>query len=158
MSMLNPFSQNFGRRLDNLKLSRHRYHLPLWRAPSESDLLRRLVLQWEHKRQKYGFAECGKRALARKLGCSQTWVQKLCREYRQAPERLQRIVLRKGMASFEQLLGAQEQTRQMRERGQLRKRIRWHTRHTVRKHWEAMKYPGLKKSHWKAWDGGKWAK
>jgi|SRR5882672_2595561 len=97
-----------------------------WRCHSESDLIRRLTWQWEHKRAKYGFSDGSKRGLARRLGVSQTWVQKLCREYRQEPGKLQIIVLRRGMATIDELRMAKESTQQMRSRGQLRRRIRWH--------------------------------
>ena len=112
--------------MENLSLARLKSPwLRPWRCPSETDLIRRLAWQWEHKRQKYGFGECSKRGLARRLGVSQTWVQKLCREYRRDPQRLQTIAARQGVACIEQLAQAQEQTRQLRGRGQLRRRIRW---------------------------------
>ncbi len=54
------------------------------------------------------------RALARKLGCSQTWVQRLLREVRANPDKLQREVLRRGLATMELLSMAQEKSREMR--------------------------------------------
>lgn len=111
--------------LENLRKSRHFSRLPLWRSTKESDLIARLVFQWEHAKQKQGFAPCGKRALAKKLGTSQTWVQKLCKRFRQRPDVLQRIVLTKGMASMEQLAPAIEETYRLREAGKLRRKIRW---------------------------------
>jgi len=116
-----------------------------WRCSKESDLIRRLTWQWEHRRAKYGSPDGSKRGLARRLGVSQTWVQKLCREYRQEPDKLQVIVLRRGMATIEELHESQMRTEQMRSRGELRRRIRWHKRRKVDS-WARAK---LRASQWK---------
>lgn len=60
------------------------------------------------------------RAVARWLGVSHTYVQKLVRKFRADPDRMRRIQAGLGPATFEQLNRAREFTRQDRERGLLR--------------------------------------
>ena len=116
----------YERALENLSKGRFFRVLLLWRCPGETDVIRRLVWQFEHKRLKYGFPESSKRALARQLGVSHTWVQRLCGEYRADPSRLQITALRRGVACMEQLREAQRETARQRQGGGiLRKRISW---------------------------------
>src|SRR5215472_18926197 len=64
-----------------------------WRAPkplrcnSESCVIRRLVWQWHHDRSPRKWSA---RAVARALGASHTYVQKLVREFVEQPDRILR--------------------------------------------------------------------
>jgi hypothetical protein len=116
-----------------------------WRSDQESRVIRRLVWQWFMYR---GPDKWSGRAVARCLGVSHTWIQKLVREFVTDPSKVLRqlgpVVRGYGMASisanghlqlpygrnpatFEQLRQAQEQTQRMRERGWLRSPRRWKT-------------------------------
>jgi hypothetical protein len=64
------------------------------------------------------------RAVARRLGVSHTYVQKLVRRFVADPGRQQRGMVSE-LATFEQLSRAQEETRHQRERGWLRPPRRW---------------------------------
>ncbi len=91
-----------------------------WRSNEESRLVRLLVWQEWWNSQKYQTRAPSGRALARKFGCSHTWVQRLLREVRANPDKLQREVRLRGLATMEQLRMAQEKTRELRARGELR--------------------------------------
>jgi hypothetical protein len=56
---------------------------------------------------------------AKQLGISHTWLQKVVREFKTDPSKLRRIEAY-GYPTLEQLSRAQEYTRRMRERGELR--------------------------------------
>ncbi len=91
-----------------------------WRCSEESRLIRLLVWQVWWNAQKYQIRASSGRALARKLGVSHTWVQRLLREVRANPEKLQREVRLRGLATMELLSMAQEKSRELRGRGELR--------------------------------------
>ena len=63
--------------------------------------------------------------VARLLGVSHTWVNKLVKRFEADPERMRRKMRAFAPASFEKLERAREETRRERERGLLREPIRW---------------------------------
>jgi len=63
--------------------------------------------------------------VARFLGVSHTWVNKLVRRFEADPERMRRKMRAFAPATFEKLERAREETREQRERGWLRGPIRW---------------------------------
>lgn len=104
----------------------------LWRSLAESQTIQRLVWQWYIDQG----PRCSRRELARRIGVSHTWVQKLVREFAAywpvpllegffADGRLQMPRDRYPLATFEQLRAAQWETQKLRERGLLRGPRRW---------------------------------
>jgi biotin operon repressor len=79
-------------------------------------MIRRYVLLWLTCRDA---SRPSGRDWARQLGISHTWLQKLVREFRRDPNKVRRIEAY-GYPTLEQLGRAQEHTRKMRERGELR--------------------------------------
>jgi hypothetical protein len=63
--------------------------------------------------------------VARFLGVSHTWVNKLVKRFEADPDRMRRKMAAFAPASFEKLERAREETRRQRERGWLREPIRW---------------------------------
>ena len=63
--------------------------------------------------------------VARFLGVSHTWVNKLVKRFEADPDRMRRKMRAFAPASFEKLERAREETRRERERGWLRGPIRW---------------------------------
>ena len=114
------------RAIENLRTSRYFGRLQPWRSRLESELIKRLVFQWAHQAAKYQQPLRGHRRFARQLGISHRWLQKLLKRFLARPEALQEIVRKRGMASPEMLGLAIAQTYDLRERGQLRRKIRWH--------------------------------
>lgn len=108
----------------NLELARLHHRSPQpWRSEQESSVIRGLVWQW------FTCRNAGKwsaRALARRLGVSHTYVQKLVREFGKKLAKMLREEREQGfnVATFEHLLEAQECTRKMRMSGLLRPLIR----------------------------------
>jgi hypothetical protein len=80
-------------------------------------MIRRFVWQWLTCRDRNRPSE---RSWARQLGVSHTWVQKLVKQLQAEPGEMQREVLRTGDPTLAQLTRAREDSRQMRERGELR--------------------------------------
>lgn len=80
-------------------------------------MVRRFVFQWFTCRDRN---KPSGREWAKALGISHTWLQKLVREFQADPAGAQREMLRHGDPTLEQLNRAQEYTRRMRERGELR--------------------------------------
>lgn len=110
--------------LRNLERARAAWSHPPrpWRSDRETRIIKRLVWQW--------FTYCGPRnwsarGLARWLGVSHTYIQKLVRQFRTDPGDMQRDARRHTPATFEHLRCAQEETRQQKERGWLRPPRRW---------------------------------
>jgi hypothetical protein len=117
-------SDPFDARLANLEKARSSpdYHPPRpWRSKEESHMVRRFVWQWYTCRDRN---KPSGRAWARALGISHTWLQKLVREFQADPTATQRKMLRHGDPTLEQLTRALEQSRRMRERGELRPLLR----------------------------------
>ncbi len=83
-------------------------------------MIRRLVLWW-HTSCDNGKPSC--RDWAEQLGISHTWVQKLVLEFEADPNEVRRLQAY-GDPKREQLSRAQEHTRQMKDRGDLRPRRR----------------------------------
>jgi hypothetical protein len=79
-------------------------------------MIRRYVLLWLTCRDA---SRPSGRDWAKQLGISHTWLQKVVREFKTDPSKLRRIEAY-GYATLEQLSRAQEHTRRMRERGELR--------------------------------------
>jgi transposase len=103
--------------MENLARARERGRPPRpWRSSDESRMIRRYVFVWYTGR---GSKPSG-RDWARQLGISHTWLQKLVREFKADPGEMLRLQVARGDPTFAQLSRAQEYTRQMRERGELR--------------------------------------
>jgi hypothetical protein len=105
--------------LRNLEKARAAWSHPPrpWRSDQETRVIKRLVWQWFTYR---GPDKWSARGLARWLGVSHTYIQKLVRRFRTDPSEMQRDALRHTAATFEHLSRAREETRQEKERGWLR--------------------------------------
>ena len=77
------------------------------------------------RRTPYRDRPWAKYRVARFLGVSHTWVNKLVRRFEADPERMRRKMRAFAPATFEKLERAREETRRERERGWLRGPIRW---------------------------------
>ena len=94
-----------------------RWHPPRpWRSKEEALMVRRLVFWWFTCRDRN---RPSGRAWARQLNISHCWLQKLVLEFRTDPSKIRRL-LAYGDPTSAQLNRAQEYTRQMGERGELR--------------------------------------
>jgi hypothetical protein len=122
----------------NLERARIYWRAPRpWRSKQETRIVRNLAWQWFMGRE----PRCSGRAIARKLGVSHTYIQKLRREFAANPtamlEKVSRLVRLPGRAmvsangrmllpeyrqytTFEELAQAQRQTLRMAEQGLLR--------------------------------------
>jgi hypothetical protein len=87
-----------------------------WRSSDEARMIRRYVFQWLTARGKKPSGRDG----ARQLGIGHTWLQKLVREFTTDPKEMWRLQATKGDPQFTELTRARENSRQMRERGELR--------------------------------------
>ena len=101
--------------LRNLKKARASWSHPPrpWRSFQESRLIERLAWQWFNAGDARQWSE---RAVARWLGVSHTYVQKLVRKFQAEPDRMREHANCFGPATFEQLNDARESTRQAKER------------------------------------------
>jgi hypothetical protein len=88
-----------------------------WRSDEETRLIRRFTWRW----CRYQEPRCSGRGLARLLGVSHTYVQKLIREFATDSSDMLHEERLHGHATFEGLRRAREETRKMRERGWLRR-------------------------------------
>ena len=96
-----------------------RYHPPRpWRSGEESLMIKRYVLWWLTCRDK---GRPSARSWARQLGISHVWLLKVVRALKENPEEVQRLQAY-GDPTLAQLSLAQEYTREMEERGELRPR------------------------------------
>lgn len=96
-----------------------KWHPPRpWRSPEEGRMVRRFVFLWFTCRDRN---KPSGRSWARQLGISHTWLQRLVREFQEDPEEMRREAQRCGDPTLAQLSHAQEYTRQMKERGELRR-------------------------------------
>jgi hypothetical protein len=122
----------------NLEKARAHWRAPRpWRSEEETRVVRCLAWQWFIGQE----PRCSGRAIARKLGVSHTYIQKLSREFATNPtgmlETASRLVRIRGgivvcvngqlrkpeyreYTTFEQLAQAQRQSRKMSEQGLLR--------------------------------------
>lgn len=119
------------------RAARRRAPLP-WRSEMESRIIEQLVYQWwvttSGQWPAYAKATAGKPTtagrpwakykVARLLGVSHTWVNKLVKRFEADPERMRRRMAAFAPTSFEKLERAREETRRQRERGWLRGPIR----------------------------------
>jgi len=110
--------------LRNLEKARASWSHPprRWRSFQESRAIERLAWQWFNAGDMRQWSE---RAVARWLGVSHTYVQKLVRKFQADPDRMRRIQADSGPATFQQLNDARESTRQANARGYLRSPKRW---------------------------------
>jgi hypothetical protein len=99
-----------------------------WRSSQESQLIRRYVFQWLTCRGK----KPSGREWAKELGISHTWLQKQVREFTTNPSKMWRLQAARGDPQFPELRRAQEYSRQMRERGELRSSSRRFSRNFAR--------------------------
>ena len=79
-------------------------------------MIQRFVFQWLTCR---GMKPSG-REWAKELGISHTWLQKLVREFTADPSKMRRLQAARGDPQFPELRRAEEYSRQMRERRELR--------------------------------------
>ena len=129
------------------RAARRRAPLP-WRSEMESRIIEQLVYQWwvttsgqwsvisgQNKTAGSGqgssaFSKAAagrpwaKYKVARLLGVSHTWVNKLVKRFEADPDRMRRRMAAFAPTSFEKLERAREETRRQRERGWLRGPIR----------------------------------
>jgi hypothetical protein len=110
--------------LRNLAKARLRWRAPRpWRSRPESRLIRLFTWQWHLGHGPW----CSGRALARWLGVSHTYIQKLTRALSRNESDFLREVAYSGPPTTEGLRRAREVSRQQRERGLLRRQRRWKT-------------------------------
>src|SRR5713226_4111761 len=119
-------SDPYDASMENLRkaFESQRYHPPRpWRSPQEMLMVRRLALWWWTCRDRNRPLV---RAWARELGISHVWLLKLVRKFETDPAEVRRLQAY-GDPKPEQLSRAQEYTRHMRERGELRlsRRAKW---------------------------------
>jgi hypothetical protein len=108
----------------NLEKARANWRPPRpWRSRSESRLIRSFVWHWHLGRGPW----CSGRALARWLGVSHTYIQKLTQTLSRNENDFLHEVARYGIPTTDELRRAREQSRQQRERGLLRRQRRWKT-------------------------------
>jgi len=110
----------YDARMKNLAKARRspRYHPRRpWRSEQESEMIRRFTFQWFTCRDSN---KPSGRSWARQLGVSHTWLQKLVREFQRNPDEMWRLQLAEGDPKLTDLGDAQECSREMRQRGELR--------------------------------------
>jgi hypothetical protein len=107
---------------ENLKKARAVWRAPRpWRSRAESRVIQLFTWQWHLGHGPF----CWGRALARWLGVSHTYVQKLTRTLSRDENDFLRTVRCFGVPTVEGLRRAREESRQQRERGFLRRQPRW---------------------------------
>jgi hypothetical protein len=94
-----------------------------WRSQAESRAIRMFTWQWHLRHGPW----CSARALARWLGVSHTYIQKLARTLSRDESDFLREVDRFGPPTIEALRRAREESHRQRERGLLRRQRRWKT-------------------------------
>jgi hypothetical protein len=110
--------------LQNLAKARLRWRAPRpWRGRAESRLIRLFAWHWHLGRGPW----CSGRALARWLGVSHTYIQKLTRTLSRDENDFLQEIARHGIPTVEGLRRAREESRHERERGFLRTQRRWKT-------------------------------
>ena len=110
--------------LRNLARAKANWRRPRpWRSRAESRLIRLVTWQWHLGHGPW----CSGRALARWLGVSHTYIQKLKRVLSSRESDFLREVAYSGPPTVEGLRRAREESRQQRERGLLRRQRRWKT-------------------------------
>ncbi|MGH9717141.1 MAG: hypothetical protein ACRD4R_10500 [Candidatus Acidiferrales bacterium] len=109
------------RNIHKARAARKRAPLP-WRSGIESRVIQQLVWQWWNDP---GSRKWPAYRVARFLGVSHTWVNKLVKSFHADPHRVRRRMRAFAPATFATLLRAREETRRQRQRGWLRGPIRW---------------------------------
>lgn len=100
----------------NLEKAKANWRAPLpWRSLQETRLIKALAWRWYRMKE----PRCGGRQIARWLGVSHTYIQKLVREFDGDTRNIVQQQRAYGQAKFAELRRAQEETAQLRERGWL---------------------------------------
>ena len=84
---------------------------------TEADMIRRYAFWWFTCRDSN---KRSGRSWARQLGISHTWLQNIVREFQSNPDEVRRLQAAEGDPKLTDLVDAQECTREMRHRGELR--------------------------------------
>lgn len=111
--------------LRNLAKARANWRPPrAWRSSQETRVIKRLIWQWFNSTEPQKWSL---RAVARWLGVTHTYVQKLVRAFKKDPSEMQREARFKAPATFDDLERARGETRRQREWGRLReyRRRKW---------------------------------
>lgn len=112
----------------NLEKAKANWRPPLpWRSLQETRLIKALAWRWYRMKE----PRCGGRQIARHLGVSHTYIQKLVREFETDTRNIVQQQRDYGQATFAELRRAQEETAQLRERGWLRQSSRQFHGNTV---------------------------
>ena len=102
----------------NLEKAKANWRPPLpWRSSQETRLIKALAWRWYRIKE----PRCGVRQIARYLGVSHTYVQKLVREFAGDTRNAVQQQRAYGLATFADLRCAQEETAQLRTCGRLRR-------------------------------------
>jgi hypothetical protein len=109
------------RNIQRARAARKRAPLP-WRSGLESRIIEQLVWQWWNDP---GPRRWPAYRVARFLGVSHTWVNKLAKRFQSDPDRMRRRMRAFAPANFEKLQRARQETQWHREHGRLRGPIRW---------------------------------
>lgn len=110
--------------LRNLEKARANWQHPPrpWRSPQETRVIKSLVWQWFNSQEPQKWSA---RKVARWLGVTHTYVQKLVREFKKDPSEMHRQARFSGPATFDQLERARAETRMNKENGRLREHKKW---------------------------------
>jgi hypothetical protein len=101
----------------NLQKAKAKWRAPLpWRSLEETRLIKALAWRWYRIKE----PRCGVRQIARYLGVSHTYIQKLVREFAADTRNVVQQQRDYGPATFADLGRAQEETAQLRASGWLR--------------------------------------
>lgn len=101
----------------NLEKAKANWRAPLpWRSLQETQLIKALAWRWYRMKD----PRCGCRQIARRLGVSHTYIQKLVREFVKDTRNVVQQQRAYGLATFSELGRARQETAQLRERGWLR--------------------------------------
>jgi hypothetical protein len=109
--------------LRNLQKARARWRPPRpWRNRTESRVIKQLAWQWFNDKDP---GKWSGRTVARWLGVSHTYIEKLVRCFSADSGRMMRTQEFRGPATFDELCDARNLTQRDRERGYLRQPRRW---------------------------------
>jgi hypothetical protein len=101
-----------------LQKAKANWRAPLpWRSLQETQLIKALAWRWYKMKE----PQCGGRQIARWLGVSHTYIQKLSREFNGDTRNIAQQQRAYGQATFADLRRAQEETATVRELGWLRR-------------------------------------
>jgi hypothetical protein len=95
-----------------------RYHPPRpWRSREESQMIRQYAFWWFTCRDR---SKPSARSWAKQLGVSHTWLQKLVKEFKTNPTKINAEMRSSGDPTTDRLEAARTRTREMKEAGELR--------------------------------------